>query len=68
MGTMKERNVMDLREEKDNNEMWQEYTEELYINGLNDHDNHDGVATHLDADILGCKVKVGLRKHHYEQS
>ena len=48
--------------------MWQEYTEELYINGLNDHDNHDGVATHLDADILGCKVKVGLTKHHYEQS
>ena len=38
MGTMKERNGMDLREEKDNNQMWQEYTEELYINGLNDHD------------------------------
>ena len=47
---------------------WQEYTEELYKKDVNDPDNHDGVITHLEPDILECKVKVGLRKHHYEQS
>ena len=47
---------------------WQEYTEELYKKDLHDPDNHDGVITHthLGQDILECKV--GLRKHHYEQS
>ena len=45
---------------------WQEYTEELYKKDLNDLDNHGGVITHLEPDILECKV--GLRKHHYEQN
>ena len=45
----------------------QEYTEELYKKDLHDPDNHDGVITHLEPDILDCKVK-GLRNHHYEQS
>ena len=67
MGTM-DRNGMDLREEKDDNQVWQDYTEQLYINGLSDPDNPDGVVTRLDADILEFKVKVDLRRHHYEQS
>ena len=48
--------------------MWQEYTEELYKKGLNDPDNHDGMVTHLEPDILGGESQVGLRKHHYKQS
>ena len=67
MGTI-DRNGMDLREEKDDNQVWQEYTEQLYVNGLSDPDNPDGVVTRLDADILEFKVKVDLRKYHYEQS
>ena len=47
---------------------WQEYTEELYKNDVHDQDNHDGVITHLEPDILECESQVGLRKHHYEQS
>ena len=47
---------------------WQEYTEELYKTDLLDPDNHNGMITHLEPDILKCKVKVGLRKYHYEQS
>ena len=46
----------------------QEYTEELYRKDLNDPDNHDGVVTHLEPDILECEVKWGFRKYHYEQS
>ena len=45
---------------------WQEYTEELYKKDLHDPDNHDGMITHLEPDILECKV--GLRKHRYKQS
>ena len=64
MGTIKDRNDMDLTEEKDIKKRWQEYTEELYQKDLHDPDNHDGVTTHLEPDIL----EVGLRKHHYKQS
>ena len=60
MGTKKNRNGMDLAEAKDIKKRWQEYTEELYKNGLNDQDNHDGVVTHLEPDILECEVKWAL--------
>ena len=52
MGTIKDRNGMDLTEAEDIKKRWQEYTEELYKKGLNDMDNHDGVITHLEPDIL----------------
>ena len=67
MGTMKDRNNMDLTEAEDIKKMWQEYTEELYWKDLYDPDNHDGVITHLEPDILECGVKWAL-EHHYEQS
>ena len=67
MGTMKNRNSMDLTEAEDIKKRWQEYTEELYKKDLHDPDNHDGVITHLEPDVLECEVKVGLMKHHYEQ-
>ena len=54
MGTIKDRNGMDLTEAEDIKKRWQEYTEELY---KNDPDHHDGVITHLDPDILECRVK-----------
>ena len=57
MGTIKDRNVMDLTEAKDIKKKWQEYTEELYKRGLHDPDNHYGVITHLEPDILECEVK-----------
>ena len=57
MGTMKERNGMDLTEAEDIKKRWQEYTEELYKKDLHDPDNHDGVVTHLEPDILECEVK-----------
>ena len=56
IGQIKDRNGMDLREAEDIKERWQEYTEELYIKGLHDPDNHDGVITHLEPDILECKA------------
>ena len=56
MGSIKDRNGMDLREAKDIKKRWQEYTE-LYKKDLNDPDNHDGVITHLEPDNLECKVK-----------
>ena len=56
MGTIKERNNKDLTEEEIK-KRWQEYTEELYKKGLGDLDNHDGVVTHLQPDILECEVK-----------
>ena len=59
---------VDLTEAEDIKKRWQEYTEELYKNDLHDPDNHDGVITNLEQDILECKVEVGLRKHHYAQS
>ena len=67
MGTIKDRNSMDLKEAEDIKQKWQEYTEELYKKYLHNPDNHDGVITHLEPDILECS-QVGLRKHHYEQS
>ena len=60
MGTIKGRNDMDLTEAEDIKKKWQEYTEELYKKDLHDPDNHDGVITHLEPDILECKVKWAL--------
>ena len=60
MGTIKDRNGMDLTEAEDIKKRWQEYTEELYKKDLYDPDNHDGVITHLEPDILECKVKWAL--------
>ena len=60
MGTIKDRNGMDLTEEEDIKKRWQEYTEELYKKGLHDPDNHDGMITYLEPDILECKVKWAL--------
>ena len=57
MGTINDRNGMDLTEAEDIKKRWQEYTEELYKKDLNDPDNHDGVITHLEPDILECEVK-----------
>ena len=57
---------MDLTEAEDIKKRWQEYTE-LYKKDFNDSDNHDGMITYLDVDILECKV-MGLRNHQYEQS
>ena len=60
MGTIKDRNSMDLTEAEDIKKRWQEYTEEPYKKELHDPNNHDGVITHLKPDILGCKVKWAL--------
>ena len=57
MGTVKGRNSMPLREAEGIKKRWQEHTEELYRKGLNDPDNHDGVVTHLEPEILECEVK-----------
>ena len=59
---------MDLTEAEDTKTRWQEYTEELYKKDLHNPDNHNGVLPHLEPDILECEVKLGLRKHRYEQS
>ena len=61
MGTVKDRNGMDLTEADDIKKRWQEYTEELYKKDLHDPDNHDGVITHLEPDILEWEVKWALR-------
>ena len=60
MGTIKDRNGMDLTEAEGIKKRWQEYTEELYKKDLNDQDNHDGVITYLEPDILECNVKWAL--------
>ena len=60
MGTTKDRNGMDLREAEDIKKRWQEYTEELYKKDLHDPNNHDGVITDLESDILECEVKWAL--------
>ena len=60
MGTIKDRNGMDLTEAEDIKKRWQEYTEELYKKGLHDPDNHDGVISHLEPNILECEVKWAL--------
>ena len=60
MGTIKDRNGMVLTEAEDIKRRWQEYTEELYKKDLHDPDNHDGVITHLEPDILECEVNWAL--------
>ena len=60
MGTIKERNSMDLTEAEDIKKSWQEYTEELYKKGLNDLNNHDRMIIQLEPDILGFEVKWAL--------
>ena len=60
MGTIKDRNSMDLTEAEDIKKRWQEYTEELYKKDLHNPDNHDGVITHLEPDILESEVKWAL--------
>ena len=60
MSTIEDRNGMDLTEAEDIKKKWQEYTEELYKNNLYDPDNHNGVITHLELDILECEVKWAL--------
>ena len=57
MGSIKDRNALDLTEAEAINKRWQEYTEELYKKDLHDPDNHHGVITHLEQGILECKVK-----------
>ena len=59
-GLIKDRNGMDLTEAEDIKKRWKEYTEELYKKDLHDPDNHDGVITHLEPDILECEVKWAL--------
>ena len=60
MGSIKDRNGMDLTEAEDIKKRWQEYTEELYKKDLHNQDNHDGVITHLEPDILEYEVKGPL--------
>ena len=60
MGSIKDRNCMDLTEAEDIKKSWQEYMEVLYKKDLHDPDNHDGVITHLEPDILECEVKWAL--------
>ena len=60
MSSIKDRNGLDLTEAEDIKKRWQEYTEELYKKELHDQDNHDGVITHLESDILECEVKQAL--------
>ena len=60
MGSIKDRNGKDLTEAEGIKQRWQEYTEELYRKDLHDPDNHDGMITHLEPDILECKVKLAL--------
>ena len=61
MGSIKDRNSVDLTEAEDIKKRWQEYTEELYKKDLHDLDNHDGVITDLEPDILECEVKWALK-------
>ena len=63
MGTIKDGNCMDLTEAEDIKKRWQEYTEELYKQELHDQDNHNGVITHLEPDILECEVKWALESN-----
>ena len=57
MGSIKDRNDMDLTEAEDIKKRWREYTEELYKKDLHNPNNHDGVITHLESDIIECEVK-----------
>ena len=67
MGSIKDRNGMDLTEAEDIKKRWQECTEQQKKD-LHDPDNHNGVITDLELDILECKVQWALRKHHYAES
>ena len=60
MGTIKDRNIMEIIEAEDIKKRWQEYMEELYKKDLHDPDNHNGVISHLEPDIPECKVKWAL--------
>ena len=60
MGSIKDRNGVDLTEREDIKKRWKEYTEELYKKDLHDQDNDDGVITHLEPDIMECEVKWAL--------
>ena len=60
MGRIKDRNGKNLTEAEDIKKQWQEYTVELYKKDLHDPDNHDGVITHLEPDILKCEIKQAL--------
>ena len=64
MGSIRDRNGMDLTEAEDIKKRWQEYTEQLYKKDLHDPDNHDSVRNRPP----GMRTQVGLRKHHYKQS
>ena len=68
MGSIKDRNDIDLTEAEDIKKRWQEYMEELYKKDLHDSDNHDGVTTHLEPDILECEVKWALESLTTKQS
>ena len=68
MGTIKDRNGMDLTEAEAIKKRWQKYTEELYKKDLHDPDNHNGMITGLEPDILEYEVKWALGSIHYEQS
>ena len=61
MGTLRDRNGMDLTKAEGIKKRWHEYTEELYKKDLNDPDNHNGVITHLEPDVLECEVKWALQ-------
>ena len=67
MGTVKDRNGMDLTEAEGIKKRWQKY-KQLYKKDLHDPDNHEGLITHLEPDILECEVKWASWKHHYKQS
>ena len=67
MGTIKDRNGMDLTETENIKKRWQEYPEELYKKGLDDPDSHKGVVTYLEPDILECG-QVDIRKHYSKES
>ena len=67
MGTIKDRNDMDLTEAEAIKKRWQKYTEKLYKKDLHDPDKHNGMITHLESDILECGQE-GLGKHHYKQT
>ena len=60
MGSIKNRNGMDLTEEEDTKKRWQEHIGEIYAKDLHDADNHNGLITHLEPDILECEVKLAL--------
>ena len=64
---IKDRNGKDLTEAEEIKKRWQDYREELYKKGLNDLNNYEGVATHLELDILECDIKGDFRKHYYKQ-